>query len=96
MTVSAKDILRYGRKTRPNLILSLRGTTWGPKLQHRGAFFESQLFIIIKSSHQDLCNEGSNFILSLVEVAQTWPFFDKITEITDFGLLQQSQNRARF
>ena len=25
---------------------------------------------------------------------QTQPFFDKLPEITDFGLLQQSQNRA--
>jgi hypothetical protein len=45
-------------------------------------------------------NDGSNFILSLLEVghcvAQTWPFFDKLPEITDFGILQQSQNRARF
>ena len=31
-----------------------------------------------------------------VIVAQTWQFFDKLPEITDFGLLQQSQNRARF
>ena len=34
-----------------------------------------------------------NFILSLLEVghliAQTWTFFDKFHEITDFGPLQQ-------
>ena len=46
-------------------------------------------------------NEGFNFILSLVEVghwvAQTYiAIFYKLPEITDFGLLQQSQNRARF
>ena len=29
-------------------------------------------------------------------VGQTRHFFDKLPEITDFGLLQQSQNRARF
>jgi hypothetical protein len=29
-------------------------------------------------------------------VTQTWPYCDKFPEITDFGLLQQSQNGARF
>ena len=29
-------------------------------------------------------------------VAQTWVFFDKLHEITNFGLLQQSQTRAKF
>ena len=57
-------------------------------------------FIILKNSHQDLCNEGSNFFLSSLEVghrvAQTWLFFGKLPEMTDFALLQQSQNRARF
>ena len=42
-------------------------------------------------SHQDLSNEGSNFILSSLEVghsaAQTQPFFDKLPEITDFAHL---------
>ena len=56
--------------------------------------------MILKNSHQDLFNEGSNFTLSSLEVdhcaAQTQPFFDKLPEITDFGPLQQSQNRARF
>ena len=45
-----------------------------------GGFFGPLLFIILKSSHQDLSNEGSNFILSQVEVvhlvAQTCPLFD--------------------
>ena len=40
------------------------------------------------------------FILSQLEVGhcvgQIQPFFDKFPEITDFGLLQQSQSRARF
>ena len=71
-----------------------------PKLQPGGGFFEPQSFKILKNSHQDLSNEGSNFILSSLEVghwaAQTQPFFDKLPEITDFGLLQQSQNRAKF
>ena len=52
--------------------------------------------MILKISHQDLFNEGSNFILSQLEnshlVAQTWPFFDKLPEIANFGLLQQCQN----
>ena len=56
--------------------------------------------MILKHSGQDLSNEGSNFILSLLEVgnlaAQTQAFIDKLPEITDFGLIQQSQNRARF
>ena len=47
----------------------------------------------------DQSNEGSNFILSSLEVglrvAQTKAFFVKLSEITDFGLLQQSQSRAR-
>ena len=57
----------------------------GPKL-HPGGFFGPWFFIILKNLHQDLSNEGSNFILSSLEVAQTWPFFDKLPEITGFGL----------
>ena len=56
--------------------------------------------MILKNSHQDLSNEGLNFILISLDAghcaAQTQPFFDKFPEITDFGLLQQSQNRAKF
>jgi hypothetical protein len=70
------------------------------KLHPGGGFFGPWSFIILKNAHQDLSNEGSNFILSSLEVghwaAQTQPFFDKLTEIADFGLLQQSQNRAKF
>ena len=83
-------------------IFTHRGQNWGPKL-HPGPgvdFFGPWSFIILKNSHQDLSNEGSNFILSQLKVghwlAQTCLFFDKFPEITDFGLLQQSQNRARF
>ena len=65
-----------------------------------GVFFGSWSFVILKNSGQDLSNEGSNFILSSLEVgywnAQTQAFFDKLPEITDFGPLQQSQNRTRF
>jgi hypothetical protein len=71
-----------------------------PKLHPRGGFFGPWSFTILKHSHQGLSNEGSNFILSSLEVghwaAQTQPFFDNFPEITDFGLLQQSQNRAKF
>ena len=76
------------------------GENLGPKLHPGGRFFGPWFFIILKNLHQDLSNEGSNFILSSLEVvhwvAQTWAFFDKLPEITDFGLLQQSKNRARF
>ena len=71
-----------------------------PKLHTWGGFFGPWSFIILNNSHQDLSNEGSNFILSQLEVghwvAETWQFFDKLPKITDFGLLQQSQKRARF
>ena len=40
----------------------------GPKLQPRGGFFGPWFFIILKNSHKDLSNEGSNFILSSLEV----------------------------
>ena len=78
----------------------LRGWKCHLKLHPAGGFFEPWSFIILKNSGQDLPNEGSNFILRSLEVghwaAQTQAFFDKIPEITDFGLLQQPQNRARF
>ena len=51
--------------------------------------FWTMIFYNLKNSGQDLSNEMSNFILSSLEdghwVAQT--FFDKVPEITDFGLL---------
>ena len=51
----------------------------------------NKIFHNLKNSHQDLFNKGSNFILSSLGVghwvAQTQPFFDKLPEITDFGLL---------
>ena len=40
----------------------------GPKLHPRGGFFGPLLFIVLKKSHQDLSNEGSNFILGSLEV----------------------------
>ena len=54
------------------------GPTQDPNFGH------DLFFLILKNSHQDLYNEGSNFILSSLEVGH-------------FGLnQQQSQNRARF
>ena len=52
------------------------------------------------NSYQDLSNEGSNFILSLLEVGhyvtQTQPFLANYMNLQDFGILHQSQNRVRF
>ena len=78
-------------------VTSLRWKNLGPKLHPGGWFFGPWFFIILQNSHQD---EGSNFILSSLKVdhtvAQTYPFFDKLPWILDFGLLQKSQNRERF
>ena len=66
----------------------------------RGVDFLDQDFYNVKNSHQDLSvmrGQNSNVILRSLEVELLkQPFFDKLPEITDFGLLQQSQNRARF
>ena len=80
--------------------MSSGGGKKDPQITPQGGFFGPWSFIILKNSHQDLINEGSNFILSSLEVghwaAPTQPFLDKLPEIIDFGLLHQSQNRARF
>ena len=56
-----------------------------PKLHPRGGFFGPWSFTILKNSHQDLSNEGSNFILSSLEVghwaAQTQPFLTNFLEL---------------
>ena len=39
-----------------------------PKLYSGGGFLGPRSFIILKNSHQDLSNKGSNFILSSLEV----------------------------
>ena len=48
------------------------------------------IFYNLKNSVQDESNEGSNFILSSLEVghcvAQTEQFFSKLPEMTEFGL----------
>ena len=67
--------------------------TWDPNYTP-GMNFLDHIFSILKNSGQDLSNEESNFILrlSILEVgqwaAQTQAFFDKLPDITDFGLLQ--------
>ena len=72
----------------------------GTHITPRGWIFLTMIFYSLRNSGQDLSNEGSNFIWSSLEVghlvAQTSVFFDKLPEITDLGLLQQSQNRSRF
>ena len=54
-------------------------------------FLDHNFFIILKKSGQDPSNEVSNFILSSQEVghwvAQTYLFFDKLPEMTNFELL---------
>ena len=62
------------------------GLILGTQIPPRGWIFWTIIFYHQKKSGQDLSNEGSNFILSSLEVAQTWPFFDKLPEITGFGL----------
>ena len=44
------------------------GGNLGPKLHPGGGFFGPWPVVILKNSHQDLSNEGSNFILSSLEV----------------------------
>ena len=39
-----------------------------PKITPRGWIFRTMIFMILKNSHQDLFNEGSNFIMSPLEV----------------------------
>ena len=57
----------------------------GPKLHPGGWIFGPWFFIILKNLHQDLSNEGSNFILGLLKVChsvpQTWLFFDKLYSV---------------
>ena len=54
-------------------IIALRGNNWGPKLvQPGGGFFGPWFFMILKTSHQDISNERSNFILSSLEVGHWW------------------------
>ena len=55
--------------------------------------------MILRNPHQDLSNEGPNFIFNLLEMghwaAQTWPFF---WQITDSAILDKGKilNFLRF
>ena len=79
------DIFIYERKCFQFVLADL--PTWGlslePKLHPGGGFLDHHL-LSLKSSHKDLSNEGSNFILSTLEVldwvAQTQPIFNKLSE----------------
>ena len=69
----------------------------GTQITPWGWIIWTMILYNLKNYSQDLSNEGSNFILSSLEVGH-WVaqlFFDKLPEITNFGLLQQSQNRTR-
>ena len=90
---------------RPKIVkMCLRNIWLVPKVSYptfEGGFFRPWSLLILKSSHENLSNEGSNIILSLPEVShwvvETQPFFfEKLPVITDSGFIQQSQNRARF
>ena len=64
------DFFIYGRNCCQFFLYDF--PTWGgnlgPKLHPGGGFFGPWPVIILKNSHQDLSNEGSNFILSSLEV----------------------------
>ena len=65
-----KDYYIDGQNTQPMFLnkCPLGEGSKAPKLHHGDGFFEPWSFIILKNSHQDLPNEGSNFILSSLEV----------------------------
>jgi hypothetical protein len=67
----SKDYYIDGQNTRLIVVFfefPLGEGSKAPKLQPRAGFFGPWSFIILKNSHQDLSNEGSNFILSSLEV----------------------------
>ena len=86
-----KDYYIDGQNTQ--LIYFLKNSTGGgkqaPKLHPGGGLFGPWSFIILKNSHQDLSNEGSNFILSSLEVghwaAQTQPFLTNYLKLQIFA-----------
>ena len=66
---TGKDILIYGRNTKPNFILWNNNLWRTPGSTFWVDFLDHDLFIILKSSsHQDLSTEGSNFFLCLLEI----------------------------
>ena len=62
------DNLHTGQLSRHFFLASDHPEYLGPKLHPEDGFFGPRFFIILKNSHQDLSNEGSNFILSSPEV----------------------------
>ena len=64
------------------------GCYLGPKLHPRGGFFGPWFFIILKNSHQDLSNEGSNFILSSID----WVSFCSIIRVKSMASGWSGQN----
>ena len=67
------DFFIYGRNCCQTFLADLPtwGVSLGPKLHPGVGFFGTWPFLILKSSHQDLSNEGSDFILSSLEVEVT-------------------------
>ena len=53
-------------------------------------FFEPQPFMILKSAHQDLSNDGSNFKKLVYELLKHDYF------LANFGISPPSQTKARF
>ena len=78
--------------------------SWSAHMRHQNYtqgvdFFWPWPSLILKSSHQDL----SWRVKLYFESTRSWSLscsntaiFDKLHEFTDFGFLQQSQNRVRF
>ena len=79
-------ILNIHRRGGSNHTLGLDGS----------GFFVPWPFIILKSWHQDLSNEGSNkFLISLElgsSAAQTWAFFDKFQILAAWSRAQKKQS----
>ena len=67
----------------------------GTQITPWGWIFWTMIFYNLKNSSQDLSNEGSNFILSLLEVgrkvAQTLLFFDKLQILASYYNLRLGQ-----
>ena len=64
------DNLHTGQLSRHFFLTSDQpeGEELGTQITPRGWMFCTMIFLILKNSHQDLSNEGPNFILSSLEV----------------------------
>ena len=64
------DNLHTGQLSRHFFLTSDQheGGELGTQITPQGCIFWTMIFIILKKSHQDLSNEGSNFILGSLEV----------------------------